>query len=239
MSLSLDGKKALITGGTRGIGLAIATRFVAEGADVTVTGTKPDVADFTGNQYLDVDFSDPDATAEFAANIAGADFDILINNAGVNKISPFGEIDVSDFEAIQRVNVTAPFTLCQAVLPAMKNKGWGRIINISSIWGKKSKEQRASYSTSKFAIDGMTTALAAEVASDGILVNCVAPGFIQTQLTEQVLGETGMKEMAAQVPARRLGQPAEVAAFIAWLAGPENTYISGQNIAIDGGFTRV
>jgi len=239
MSLSLDGKKALITGGTRGIGLAIATRFVAEGADVTVTGTKPDVADFTGNQYLDVDFSDPDATAEFAANIAGADFDILINNAGVNKISPFGEIDVSDFETIQRVNVTAPFTLCQAVLPAMKNKGWGRIINISSIWGKKSKEQRASYSTSKFAIDGMTTALAAEVASDGILVNCVAPGFIQTQLTEQVLGETGMKEMAAQVPARRLGQPAEVAAFIAWLAGPENTYISGQNIAIDGGFTRV
>jgi len=239
MSLSLDGKKALITGGTRGIGLAIATRFVAEGADVTVTGTKPNVADFTGNQYIGVDFSDPEATAQLAANIASEGIDILINNAGINKISPFGEIDVSDFETIQRVNVTAPFILCQAVLPSMKNNGWGRIINISSIWGKISKEQRASYSTSKFAIDGMTAALASEVARDGILVNCVAPGFIQTQLTEQVLGEAGMKEMAAQVPARRLGQPEEIAAFVVWLAGPENTYISGQNIAIDGGFTRV
>jgi len=129
--------------------------------------------------------------------------------------------------------------LCKAVLPHMVSNSWGRIVAISSIWGKISKPQRASYSTSKFAIDGMIAALAAEVAASGVLANSVAPGFIDTDLTRTVLGEAGMAEMAAMVPAKRFGQPEEIANFVAWLASPENTYISGQNIAIDGGFTRV
>jgi len=239
METRLDGKTALVTGGTRGIGHAIAAHLIAEGAAVTVTGTKPGGHGPTGSEYKAVDFADGEATEAFAGEIEGAGFDILVNNAGINIISPFAEIDTGDFTAIQQINVTAPFLLCRAVVPGMRDSGWGRIVNVSSIWGKKAKEYRGSYGTSKFAIDGMTTALAAEVAEFGILANCVAPGFIETDMTRQVLGEDGMRELAAAVPARRLGKPDEVARLVAWLVSPANTYISGQNIAIDGGFTRV
>jgi 3-oxoacyl-[acyl-carrier protein] reductase len=121
----------------------------------------------------------------------------------------------------------------------MRKNQWGRIINISSIFGVVSKEFRAPYSMSKFGLDGMTAALAAEVAADGILANCVAPGFIDTELTRSVLGESGIAAITAGIPIGRLGQPEEIAALVAWLVSPENTYISGQNIVIDGGFSRV
>jgi NAD(P)-dependent dehydrogenase (short-subunit alcohol dehydrogenase family) len=137
------------------------------------------------------------------------------------------------------VNVTAPFRFSQVVLAGMRSRNWGRIVSITSIFGKVSKAHRASYSTSKFALDGMMAALAAEVAVDGVLVNCVAPGLTETDLTRAMLDEKGVAELVDQIPARRLAQPGEIAAFVVWLAGPENTYISGQNIAIDGGFTRV
>jgi 3-oxoacyl-[acyl-carrier protein] reductase len=125
------------------------------------------------------------------------------------------------------------------LIPGMRARGWGRIVNISSIFGKVSREFRAVYSTSKFGLDGMTAALAAEVAADGILANCVAPGFIDTDLTRRILGEKGIAELVDRIPIKRLGTPEEIAALVVWLAGPENTYLSGQNIAIDGGFTRV
>jgi NAD(P)-dependent dehydrogenase (short-subunit alcohol dehydrogenase family) len=112
-------------------------------------------------------------------------------------------------------------------------------VNISSIFGVISKEFRAPYSASKFALDGMTAALAVEVAADGILANCVAPGFVATDLTREVLGDAGMRDVAASVPIRRLAEPAEIASLVAWLVGPENTYLTGQNLVIDGGFTRV
>ncbi len=235
----LAGRKALITGGTRGIGHAIAEHFMALDADVTVTGTGTDGAGPDGSAYLQADFNDAQATRSFAERIGAMGFDILVNNAGINVISPFAEIDPDDFERIQRVNVTAPMLLCRAVVPGMRAKGWGRIVSVSSIWGKIAKAQRGSYATSKFALDGMTTALAAEVAGDGILANSVAPGFIETDLTRRVLGDDGIRELVRQVPVGRLGQPQEIARFVAWLAGPDNTFISGQNIAIDGGFTRV
>ena len=114
-----------------------------------------------------------------------------------------------------------------------------KIVNVTSVLGKIVKSGRGSYAASKFALDGMTAALSAEVAEFGILANCVAPGFIETDMTRSVLGEDGMRELARQVPAQRLGQPEEIAALVAWLVGPDNSYVSGQNIAIDGGFTRV
>jgi len=136
------------------------------------------------------------------------------------------------------VNVFAPFSLCQAAIPAMRSKGWGRIVNVSSIWGKVSKEHRASYSTSKFALDGMTLALAIEHGVDGILANCVAPGIIDTEMTRQVLGQEQTQRLLSMVPARRMADVSEIARFIVWLGSPDNTYITGQNIAIDGGFSR-
>ena len=145
----------------------------------------------------------------------------------------------SEFLNLHRVNTYSPFKICQSVLPNMKKKKWGRIINISSIWGKISKEHRASYSSSKFGLDGITASLAAEVAKDCILVNSVSPGFIETELTNKILGHSGIKKMSSLVPMKRLGKPEEIAKLVIWLSSSENTYVSGQNILIDGGFNRV
>lgn len=189
--------------------------------------------------WISADFLDLEQIRACAERVRDAEPDVLVNNAGINKIAPFVDITPDDFMSIQQVNVFAPFLLCQAAIPAMVRKGWGRIVNVSSIWGKVSKEYRAAYSTSKFALDGMTLALAAEHTANGIIANCVAPGFIDTELTRQVLGEKGMQALASTVPAHRVGQVDEIARLVLWLASEENTYLAGQNIAIDGGFSRV
>lgn len=233
------GKTAVVTGASRGIGHAVALAFRAEGARVVgtrTTATKPDEA---CDEWIVADFTDPAQIESCAQRVRDIGPDILVNNAGINKIAPFVDIDPADFQAIQRVNVFAPFRLCQAAIPSMKAKGWGRIVNLSSIWGKLSKAQRGSYSASKFAVDGMTAALAAELAADGILANSVAPGFIDTELTRRVLGDAGIQAVLATVPAGRLGTVEEIARLVLWLASAENSYVSGQNIAVDGGFTRV
>ena len=234
------GKKVFVTGASRGIGRAIAQAFRADGAWVIGTRTRGNnPADDACQEWVAADFSDVEQIRACAGCVRRAKPDVLVNNVGINKIAPFVEITPDDFLSIQQVNVFAPFLLCQAAIPAMKSKGWGRIVNVSSIWGKISKEHRASYSASKFAIDGMTLALAAEHSADGIIANSIAPGIIDTELTHRVLGDTGIASLISKVPARRLGQVDEIARLVLWLASEENTYVAGQNIAIDGGFSRV
>lgn len=235
---ALSGLRALVTGGTRGIGAAIAERLQAGGVQVTITGTSPEWHGDFDVEYMPVRFDDPESLDTFCTAIEEREFDVLVNNAGINKIGPFIEIDPQDFSRIQHVNVMGPFRVSQAVITGMKGRGWGRIVTLSSIWGRISKEYRASYSASKFAVDGMMAALSAELAGSGILANCVAPGFIDTELTRSVLGEDGIAELVKAVPAGNLGKPEDVANLIAWLVSRENAYVSGQNIVIDGGFTR-
>ena len=237
--MALAGKTVFVTGATRGIGRAIALAYRAQGARVIGTGTGEarSAGEFC-DEYVRADFSDLAQIRACADFVRKAEPDVLVNNAGINKIAPFAQIDIEDFQRIQQVNVLAPFCLCQAAIPGMKRKGWGRIVGLSSIWGKVGKEQRASYAASKFAIDGLTLALAVEHGADGILANCVAPGFTDTELTRRVLGEEGIRKMVAVVPARRMGSVEEIARLVVWLGGPENTYVTGQNIAIDGGFAR-
>ena len=231
-------RSALVTGGTRGIGRAIAERLRDDGLDVLVTGTSPDGEAPSGCDYLAADFATPNEAEALAEQLSSRDIDILVNNAGINRPAPFGEIDPAEFDRLHRVNVHAPMLLCRALAPGMCRRCWGRIVNIASIFAVVSKAGRAQYSATKFALDGLTVALAAEVAKDGVLANCVGPGFIDTEMTRTVLGDAGIAELVAQVPAGRLGRPEEVAELVAVPRRARNTFISGQNIVIDGGFTR-
>ena len=230
---------AVVTGGTRGIGYAIAEKLIADNMDVLVTGTNSKASGPEGTDYYTVDFADDESTMSFVNYLQGKEGDGLVNNAGINKIEEFHKVDIADFDRILQVNLRTPFLLCQAVIPAMTKAGWGRIINITSIFGHVTKELRASYSTSKFGLDGMTAALSAELSQSGILANSVGPGFIDTELTRNVLGEVGIKQISEGVPMKRLGKVEEVAALVSWLASEENSYMTGQNLMIDGGFTRV
>jgi NAD(P)-dependent dehydrogenase (short-subunit alcohol dehydrogenase family) len=230
---------AVVTGSTRGIGYAIAERLIADGMTVTATGTGEDGHCPKGAAYHQVDLTDEKSLRGFLEFLKVSKIDVLVNNAGINKIGKFEEIEIEDFDKILSVNLRAPFLLCQAVIPYMKTCQRGRIVNITSIFGNISKEYRASYSSSKFGLDGMTAALSAEVSAFGILANSVGPGFIDTDLTRNVLGQEGIKILEKRIPMKRLGQANEIASLVSWLVSKDNTYLTGQNLIIDGGFSRV
>jgi len=231
--------RAVVTGATRGIGYAIAERLLKDGLEVIVTGTKKNGKYPAGSSYYQVDFLDEDSTNKFINFLKKQQINILVNNAGINKISEFSSIDIEDFDRILRINLRAPFQICQAVIPYMEKIKWGRIVNLTSVFGNISKEYRAAYSSSKFGLDGMTVALAAEVSEKGILANSVGPGIIDTDMTRDVLGDSGIAKLKGQIPMKRLGQVSEIASLVSWLVSNENTYMTGQNLMIDGGFTRV
>lgn len=230
-------KKALVTGGTRGIGAAVAAELVKAGLDVTVTGTSPQGKFPARCRYVNCDFSDTGQLGALLRAVAEMELSILVNNAGINKVGPTATYGLEDFLRIQQVNVVAPFRLCQAVVPGMCQRRFGRIVNMTSIFGVVSKAGRAAYSASKCGLFGLSRALALEVAAHNVLVNCLAPGFVDTEMTHHVLGEQGIAEMVRLIPIGRLATPEEIAKTVRFLVSPENTYLTGQQIIVDGGFT--
>jgi 3-oxoacyl-[acyl-carrier protein] reductase len=242
MNTLFKGKVALVTGGTGGIGRAISNRLHELGAKVIITGRNeapsPGLEIFS---YLQADFSSRPQTEAFAAKVESIEnLSILVNCAGINEIHRLEDFPSQVFDEIQNVNTRAPYLLTQAAARNMIAGGRpGKILNIASIWASQTKVGRSAYCTSKSAILGMTRAASADLASKDILVNALSPGFIATELTERTMGAAGIKEVQAVVPMGRLGKAEEIAEVAAFLVGPGNTYLTGQNIIVDGGFTNV
>jgi 3-oxoacyl-[acyl-carrier protein] reductase len=249
-SIDLKGKTALITGGTRGIGAAIADIFAQAGANLIITGTQSQGVDsrvkaleeITGNKVQGwvADFTDSASLANVCSRIRELpSLDILINNAGTNLIVPIDEIDAKDLKTILDLNLHAPTLLSGAAASSMKRARWGRILNIASIWSVITKPGRAMYTASKFGLVGLTKATAADLGPHNILVNALSPGFTLTDLTHATVPLEEQKRIAQQVPMRRFAEPEEMAKVALFLCSELNTYVTGQNIVVDGGFVSV
>ena len=247
VSIDLSGKTALITGATRGIGKAIADAFVDSGANLMLTGTKPkEIKQMNAEEknpkvkWIRADFSSPDGIVSFIEQLKSTNtIDICVNNAGFNIIKPYEEYSADEYQRLMNINLTAPFSITQKLIPDMKKRGFGRIVNIASIWSEVSKSGRSLYTTSKTGLIGLTRALAVEYASANILVNAVSPGFTRTELTSQSLSADEMKSLSKQIPVGRFAEPSEIAQTALFLCSEMNTYITGQNFVVDGGFTLV
>lgn len=244
--LGLEGKKVLITGSTRGIGRTILDDFHNAGAIVHGTGTNPDVIKKLNEEFSlknitfhCVDFLNEESFQSFLQLIDGLEIDILINSAGINKINLTAETEENDWSNIMLMNVTRPLQIIKKVIPNMQKKKWGRIVGITSIFGNVTKAKRVAYTSSKFALKGMAKTVAVDYAEYNILSNTVAPGFIDTELTRTILNEREINELVAQVPMKRLGTTQEVSQLVLFLASTKNTFITGQDVLIDGGFTSV
>ena len=240
MKIDFTNQNALVTGGTRGIGKQIAEDLVDLGAQVIITGTKEPKGKISQNiQFVPVNFLDDSSTDDFLNMISNETFDVCINNAGINRIDPFREVKHEDWNDIIKVNLTAPFKVQQTVSRSMVRRKYGRVVNIASVWSEISTPKRASYSSSKFGLRGLTLASAAELAQYNVLINAVSPGFTLTDLTRNVLGPERMKEIAQQIPMRRMAEVDEISRVVLFVASRLNTYISGQNIVADGGFVNI
>jgi len=243
MMFDLSGKTALITGASGGIGGAIAKTLHGQGAKVVLSGTRAEAleavrAELGANAFIAPanlsDIASVEALPKAAEEAAGSPIDILVNNAGITKDNLFMRMKDEEWDQVIAVNLTAAFRLSRAVLRGMMKKRWGRIIQISSVVGATGNPGQGNYAAAKAGLIGMTKSLAAEVASRNITVNAVAPGFIQTAMTEALTDQ--QKEMISQrIPAGRMGMPAEIAAAVAYLASQEAAYVTGETIHINGG----
>jgi len=244
--LDFGGKTVLITGSTRGIGRAIAEEFAKHGANVIVSGTveekAKEVAEELATKYgvktlgVGMDVSNPESVEEAfkKINAAFGGVDILVNNAGITRDTLFLRMKLEDWEKVLKVNLTGTFLVTKQVIRYMTKKRWGRIINITSVVGFTGNVGQVNYSTTKSGLIGFTKSLAKELAPRNVLVNAVAPGFIETDMTAQLKDEI-KEEYKKQIPLGRFGKPEEVARVVLFLASPMADYITGEVIHVNGG----
>jgi len=238
----LSGKTALVTGASGGIGGAIARALHGQGARVALSGTRREALDQLAQELgertavVPCNLTDAEALAKLPGEVEGAlgGPDILVNNAGLTRDTLAMRMKDADWEQVLDVNLTAAFRLSRGVLKGMMKRRWGRIVNISSVVGATGNPGQANYVAAKAGLIGLSKALAAEVATRGITVNCVAPGMIATAMTD-ALNEQQRAQILARIPAERLGTPEDVAACVAFLASEEAGYVTGHTLHVNGG----
>ena len=243
---SLTGKTALITGASGGIGAAIAKALHDAGATVAISGTRIEVLEKVKTEIgervhiLPCNLSKPEEVEKLipAAEAALGSLDILINNAGITKDGLAMRMKDEDWQSVIDVNLTSNFRLSRAAMRSMMKKRWGRIINITSIVGVTGNPGQVNYVASKAGLIGMTKSLAQELASRNVTVNCVAPGFIATPMTD-ALNEKQKEAILTGIPAGRMGGPADIAAAVVYLASDEAAYVTGQTLHVNGGMVMV
>ena len=244
---TLTGKVALVTGGAGGIGRACALALADAGARVHVVDRDASpalaVADQVGGTAHVVDLADQDAVAGLPADV-----DVLINNAGLQHVAPLHEFPPQRFTLIQQVMVTAPFLLTRQCFPHMRERGWGRVVNISSVHGSRASAYKSAYVAAKHGLEGLSKVAAIEGAPHGITSNCVSPGYVRTPLVEHQVAaqakEHGIdaedvldRVLLARTAVKRLIEPEQVADVVRWLCGDSAAHVTGTSVAIDGGWT--
>ncbi|MEE8139842.1 MAG: 3-oxoacyl-[acyl-carrier-protein] reductase [Alphaproteobacteria bacterium] len=243
---SLDGRKALVTGASGGIGGAIARAFHGAGAEVVVSGTRIDALESLaadlgrGAHVVPADLA---AAGGAERLVAGAEealggIDVLVNNAGLTRDGLTMRMKDEDWQTVIDVNLTAAFRLSRAVIRGMMKARWGRIISITSVVAAMGNPGQVNYAASKAGLTGLTKSLAAEVARRGVTVNCIAPGFILTAMTD-VLDAAQRERLLAAIPGGRLGEPSEIAAAAVYLASEEAAYVTGQTLHVNGGMMMI
>ena len=247
VALELSGRTALVTGAGSGIGRACATRLAAGGAHVLVVdvdeASAKEVAAAIGGRAITADLADPDVVDTLDAEV-----DVLVNNAGLQHVAPLPEFPPERFTYLQRVMVEAPFRLIRRVLPHMYDRGWGRIVNISSVHGLIASPYKAAYVSAKHALEGLSKVVALEGAGRGVTSNCVDPAFVRTPLVDKQIADQaavhGISEtdviekiMLDRAAIKRLIAPEEVAELVAYLCTPAADLITGASVPLDGGWT--
>jgi 3-oxoacyl-[acyl-carrier protein] reductase len=218
-------RTVLLTGGARGIGAAIAARRRADGDEVVAPARQA------------LDLADPGSIEAFLARAGGLPVDVLVNNAGINVLRPIPEIDAATWQSMLQVNLTSALRLTQAFAPGMAARGSGRILNVASIFAVVTRERRGAYSMTKAALAALTRTAAVEFGPGGVLVNALAPGYVDTELTRRNNPPEAIAAIEASIPLRRLARAEELAAAAAFLVSAANSYLTGQTVVVDGGFT--
>jgi 3-oxoacyl-[acyl-carrier protein] reductase len=220
-----DRRTALVTGASRGIGAAIADSLQSRNWHVL----RPARAE--------LDLASADSVRIYCEQLAQQKVDALVNNAGVNHLASLAEISECHWDEMLRVNLTSTRMLMQAVAPGMASRGWGRIVNISSIFSLVTRSRRAAYSATKAALNALTRAAAVELGPRGILVNALCPGYVETDMTKKNNTPAELAVIAGSIPLGRLALPSEIVSVAAFLCSDEVSYLTGQTIVVDGGFT--